>query len=137
MIFFIHFNLTNNYIKIILEYSTRYYIKSPRHPTLPFVQNSFSSIDQLLIHVYTKSKINFVIPPCLSCYLVTLTFPSDTALLSSLLYLPALLPLLRSVECFSSPAMFDISKFTFRRSICPQPLRFYRISCDISLISIS
>ena len=44
-------------------------------------------------------------------FLVTLTLPTDIALLSSLLYLPVLLLLLQSVEYFSSPTMSDISKF--------------------------
>lgn len=115
MIFFIYFNLTNNYTKILLEYSTRYYIKSPDIQRSPLSKILFPLSTSSSIHVYTKSKmINFVIPPCLSYYLVTLALLLDTALLSSLLYSPALLSLLQSVEYFSSPAMSDILKFPFQ-----------------------
>ena len=67
MIFFIYFNSTNNYTKILLEYSTRYYIKSPDIQRSPLSKILFPLSTSSSIHVYTKSKmINFVIPPCLS-----------------------------------------------------------------------
>ena len=105
---------TNNYTKILWESPTHYYIKSPHTSNAPLCLKFFlSSLSNSL--TYTKSKmINFVIPPCLSYYLVTLALLLDTALLSSLLYSPALLSLLQSVEYFSSPAMSDILKFPFQ-----------------------